>query len=73
MKKRKLKLSLNKDVVARLQKERLRNIFGGENKTQLTCMPGCVDPNSIDLCELSNPCYNTFENNCHTAGGQACD
>ncbi len=48
MKKRKLKLSLNKNVVARLQNKRMNNINGGE--TTWTLNNTCLDRSEYPAC-----------------------
>jgi hypothetical protein len=63
---KKKKLNLNKIKIAKLQNTKMSNISGGEaTQTQNTCMPNCVDNNSIVYCETSTPCYNTIRQNCH--------
>ena len=66
------KLSLKKNVIAKLQNNKMDKIMGGGTDT-LTCMPGCRDEQSIVICELSDPCYNTnIDDNCHYVSNVHC-
>lgn len=62
---KKKKLSLNKNVIAKLQREKMNAIIGGAPETHLTCMLGCFDNISIIMCEISSPCFNTEGPKCH--------
>lgn len=70
---KKKKLSLNKVKVAKLQDTKMNSVIGGNmaepthtcRETELTCILTCLDPNSLDVCETSSPCF-THWTNCNT-------